>query len=214
MRRRIAANRKAIAVLLTWVNAETKRVYKDRRDTSGAIFEEYAALYTTHTSCDLVEILGGQDFVDRITAKANRLQKVRPFQGHIIPALMKAVDLDMAYNSNAIEGNPIILRETAVSCFRMRHSLSHDRPPLGACNTFQSCRTDSSVNFYIRDRTPQSTRWSVSIHFCHCWSTLYDCFRLTKGSVTLLTEYTPLLLTQTAVISSLGTIDSRIHEDS
>jgi hypothetical protein len=132
MRRRIAANRKAIAVLLTWVNAETKRVYKDRRDTSGAIFEEYAALYTTHTSCDLVEILGGQDFVDRITAKANRLQKVRPFQGHIIPALMKAVDLDMAYNSNAIEGNPIILRETAVSCFRMRHSLSHDRPPLGA----------------------------------------------------------------------------------
>jgi hypothetical protein len=97
MRRRIAANRKAIAVLLTWVNAETKRVYKDRRDTSGAIFEEYAALYTTHTSCDLVEILGGQDFVDRITAKANRLQKVRPFQGHIIPALMKAVDLDMAY---------------------------------------------------------------------------------------------------------------------
>ena len=43
-----------------------------------------------------------------------QLEKQRPLDGLWIPDLVKRMDLDMAYNSNAIEGNPLSYRETRV----------------------------------------------------------------------------------------------------
>jgi hypothetical protein len=61
--------------------------------------------------------------------------------------------------------------DNSVQCFRVRHSLSHDWTLL--VHLFQSCRTVPSLSFYTKT---YSTRWSVSILFCHCWSTLCSVF--------------------------------------
>lgn len=50
--------------------------------------------------------------MDKFSRNVEQLKKERPLDGLRIPDLVKRMDLDMAYNSNAIEGNPLSYRET------------------------------------------------------------------------------------------------------
>lgn len=49
---------------------------------------------------------------DRIDHKLNQLQKIRPLPGIAVEKLRKQFAIEMTYNSNAIEGNQLTLKET------------------------------------------------------------------------------------------------------
>jgi Fic family protein len=51
--------------------------------------------------------------LNAIAAKKRQLDKLRPLSQGAMLALQKSYDVDLTYTSNAIEGNTLILRETA-----------------------------------------------------------------------------------------------------
>ena len=92
---------------MDWVENEVRVVYKGKSDPSGQIFTKYSNLFERAANCD-------EEMLDAFDRKLKKLSARRPVSGLRMPDLLKRLDIDMAYNSNAIEGNPISLSETTL----------------------------------------------------------------------------------------------------
>jgi fido (protein-threonine AMPylation protein) len=90
-----------------WVENEVRVVYKGTSDPSGQRFMNYSNLFGRTANCD-------KEMLDAFDRKLKKLSARRPVSGLRMPDLLKRLDIDMAYNSNAIEGNPISLSETTL----------------------------------------------------------------------------------------------------
>lgn len=90
-----------------WVENEVKVVYRGISDPSGEIFAKYSNLFEMAASAR-------QEKLVAFESKLEKLSSRRPVSGLRMPDLLKRLDIDMAYNSNAIEGNPISLSETTL----------------------------------------------------------------------------------------------------
>eukprot|EP00978_Attheya_sp_CCMP212_P027574 scaffold92675_cov64-Attheya_sp.AAC.1 len=88
-----------------WVESEIHRRYNGKADSSGRIFIQFTNLFELKAKLQ-------QSVLDKFSSNVEQLKKQRPLDGVRIPEIVKRMDLDMAYNSNAIEGNPLSYRET------------------------------------------------------------------------------------------------------
>jgi hypothetical protein len=94
-----------------------------------------------------------------LSAIASCLEKYRPSPLLHMPELLNAIDKDVAFNSNAIEGNPVTYRETAIILGAMSvgggRTLRHTFLIYwGITTPFKQCllcqRTRSRLHFAIR----------------------------------------------------------------
>lgn len=92
---------------MDWVENEVRVVYKGKSDPSGHIFMKYSNLFERAATCD-------EKMLAAFDRKLKKLSANAPVSGLRMPDLLKRLDIDMAYNSNAIEGNPISLSETTL----------------------------------------------------------------------------------------------------
>jgi fido (protein-threonine AMPylation protein) len=90
-----------------WVEKAIIRRYNGFSDSSGGIFIHFANIF------ELKAVLP-QSVLDKFSSDVEQLKKERPLDGLRMPDLIKRMDLEMAYNSNAIEGNPLSFRETSM----------------------------------------------------------------------------------------------------
>jgi hypothetical protein len=90
-----------------FVQNEIDEVYQGKMDPTGRIFATYCNLFGITASVQELD-------VDAFNANLLRLQAGRRRAGLRIPDLLQKLKIDMTFNSNAIEGNPISLRETTL----------------------------------------------------------------------------------------------------
>jgi hypothetical protein len=107
VRHREEKRRQLMEEVISWMSNEVDHVYKGKRDTSGSIFKTYACLYSNSAKLE-------GHILDELSFKATCVEKSRPFRAHAYPEWLHAIDIDMTFNSNAIEGNPITYRETTI----------------------------------------------------------------------------------------------------
>lgn len=93
---------------VAWVENEIRTVYNGISDSSGELYVNCCKLF------ELTATLTADDDLTVFKQKLERLRAGRRTSGLRMPDLIKKLDIDMTYNSNAIEGNPITLRETAL----------------------------------------------------------------------------------------------------
>jgi hypothetical protein len=122
LRREMEKNKKIHEEAVDWVEGEMERVYEGKRDPSGEVFMRYCKLFHLTARIERWRLQGFEE-------ELKKLQARRPIAGLRMPDLVKRLDIDMAYNSNAIEGNPINLKETTLilagyvsgKCKSLRH---------------------------------------------------------------------------------------------
>jgi len=90
-----------------WVQNEITIAYNGIMDPSGDIFVSYSKLFELTATAE-------DEKLTAFNQERERLQSGRLASGLRMPDLLKKVDIDMTYNSNAIEGNPITLNETTL----------------------------------------------------------------------------------------------------
>jgi fido (protein-threonine AMPylation protein) len=90
-----------------WMENEVRRVYRGLSDPSGEVFVRYSNLFAMAANAR-------QEKLEAFERKLEKLSARRPVSGLRMPDLLRRLDIDMAYNSNAIEGNPISLSETTL----------------------------------------------------------------------------------------------------
>ena len=107
LRRQREKLRKEHKETVEFIQNEITRVYNGRMDPSGRIFANYCRLFEVRATAQDVD-------VGAFHEKQMKLQAGRRAAGLRIPGLLKKLNIDMTYNSNAIEGNPISYRETKI----------------------------------------------------------------------------------------------------
>ena len=92
-----------------WIAVEFKRIYRMVVDPSGSTFINYAKLFRDSAEID-------EQAHQTIASNLKRLNAARPFTptAQIMPSLLQAISVQMAYDSNAIEGSTLTLRETRI----------------------------------------------------------------------------------------------------
>eukprot|EP00523_Entomoneis_sp_CCMP467_P009697 CAMPEP_0168725030 /NCGR_PEP_ID=MMETSP0724-20121128/3939_1 /TAXON_ID=265536 /ORGANISM="Amphiprora sp., Strain CCMP467" /LENGTH=351 /DNA_ID=CAMNT_0008771793 /DNA_START=21 /DNA_END=1076 /DNA_ORIENTATION=+ len=120
-----------------WVENEVRVVYKGKSDPSGHVFMKYSYLFERAANCD-------EEMLNAFDRKLKKLSARRPVSSLRMPDLLKRLDIDMAYNSNAIEGNPISLSETTLILSGFvggrRKSLRHVHDVLGHHKAFDEVK--------------------------------------------------------------------------
>lgn len=107
LKREMEQNKKNHKEVVAWMEGEIERVYEGKRDPSGDVFIRYCMLFHLNA---IIERHRLQVFEEKL----KKLEARRPIAGLRMTDLLKHLDIDMAYNSNAIEGNPINLKETTL----------------------------------------------------------------------------------------------------
>jgi Fic family protein len=90
-----------------WWTKEKARVYSEGSDPTGKAFIKYASLFDLTANTD-------KGILDELTSKNEEIASLRGENGLKLKELYKKLNIEMTYNSNAIEGNRISRSETTM----------------------------------------------------------------------------------------------------
>ena len=91
--------------LLEWWTKEKALVYKGKSDATGETFIKYTNLFDITASAD-------RDVLDKLTLKNAQIRRLQKDNGLKLREFYQNLNIEMTYNSNAIEGNRITRSET------------------------------------------------------------------------------------------------------
>ncbi|CAB9515296.1 monophosphate-protein transferase FICD homolog [Seminavis robusta] len=92
-----------------WWTKEKARVYSNGgSDPTGEIFIKYTSLF------DLTASIADRGILDELTSKNEEIMRLRQENGLKLKELYEKLNIEMTYNSNAMEGNRISRSETAM----------------------------------------------------------------------------------------------------
>ena len=134
LRRQREKLRKEHEETVEFIQNEITKVYKGRMDPSGRIFANYCKLFEVRATAQDMD-------VGAFNEKLLKLQVGRRAAGLRLPDLLKKLNIDMTYNSNAIEGNPISYKETKIILAGFvgprRRSVRHVHDIIGHSTAFE-----------------------------------------------------------------------------
>jgi len=90
-----------------WWTKEKARIYNGGSDPTGETFVKYTSLFDLTANTD-------RGILDELTSKNEEIARLRRENGIKLKELYEKLNIEMTYNSNAIEGNRISRSETAM----------------------------------------------------------------------------------------------------